>query len=329
MRRLERLHQPGLILASIVVLLLPVVAMQFAPVFAQRKTDEQPHQSELDRQDLLRKKRRFDLMEVKEQESLREFHRELTADPDKEKLTRVMKAYEEWLKGRRPGERAELLSLPPDERIQRMRKLMKDEADERLKRYARSSLTGKDADVVNEWSKQVIKRRAEDSEARLTEKDRAEIGSSDIRKAFRLRMMWMQMPATEMGLTEKEISELKANLSQTANAVIDKEPDSLKRDQMVRELIYAADFSRRSSRFGGFEVPEEELWKLYSGLDSKTREYLDKLSSGRMRGELYRLYYVRRRSASGGRQNGGRSNGGRSRGGSRSGNGSSSGRPGE
>lgn len=307
---------PKFKLAAIVLTLfaLGLACTQLAPILAQQDSEDKDKQSELDREERLRKKRRFDRLAEEEQARLREFHRVLNADPKKEQLTRVMHAYEEWLKNLRPGERAELLSLPPDERIDMIRKILKEEANERLKRYARSSLTGKDAEVLNAWFADVIAKRSAELETRLTSKDRREIGGSENRKYFRLRMIWVQLPPTDMGLEEAEIADLQSKLSDKANAVIDEQSDSLKRDQMVKELINASRFSRNRG-FGGFEVPEEELWKLYSSLDAKTRADLDGMSSGRMRGELFRLYFFRRRGPTGSfnGQRGGSNRGGSSR----------------
>lgn len=284
---------------SAVLVLSTALALHHAAAQQSAESPE-PQQQRQKQEELLRKKRRFDRLDAREQQELREFHQELSADPEREKLTRVMLVYEDWLNNLRPGERAELLSLPPDARIERIRKLIQDQANERLRRYARSSLTRDDAAAVNNWVQSVISRRATELEKRLSEESREEYEQmSEFRQRFRLTMTWLQLPTTEMGLLESEVEELKSQLSASAKAVIEEQPDAPKRDQMIRELINAAAVSRMGSRGGGFEVKEEDLWKFYSQLDPKSRAYLEGMPSGQLRRELQRLYYLRRRGRGG------------------------------
>jgi hypothetical protein len=247
-------------------------------------------------EELLRKKRRFDRLPETEQQRLRDFHRELSAEPNGgQELIQVMKAYEDWLRNLRPGERAELLSLPADERIVRIRKVMQDKANERLQRYARSSLTGNDADRVAEWMRDVISKREDGLIERMNSNEQRAVGrESGYRKGNLLRMKWLQLPITELALTSEEIDALEARLSDVAVQALNDQPDTTKRYQLIRELINAATVSRMRGERGGFIVDEGELWKFYSNLDSETRDYLESLPSAQMRGELHRQYFLRR-----------------------------------
>ena len=76
-----------------------------------------------DRQQLARQQERFDSLTPEEQQQLRQFHDDLEADPNHERLRKVLGSYYNWLKTLGPGQRAELLDLPPAERVERIKKL--------------------------------------------------------------------------------------------------------------------------------------------------------------------------------------------------------------
>jgi hypothetical protein len=268
----------------------------------------------LQQEELIRKKRRFDRLSTREQDRLRDFSKELEADPAREDLLRVMNSYHEWLQSLRPGKRAELLSLPADERIARIREVLEEEEKERFQRYVRSALTRDDAGHVSKWFQDVIGRRENQLEARLTDDVRAEFKNrSDSYRRIRLTMTWLQLPPGELGLSDKEIEDLKSQLSSSAVSAIKEQTDSLNRDQLIREFINAAWVSRM--RGGGPpRIAESDLWDFFSNsLDAEARSRLEGLTSERMRREL-RFLYIR---YGGGRSR--RGGGGENRGGSRSG----------
>ncbi|HIF32934.1 MAG TPA: hypothetical protein EYQ75_14905 [Planctomycetaceae bacterium] len=264
-----------------------IAVLLWSPTWSQQELDPDDGAYQ---EELLRKKRRFDRLSTQEQDRLRAFSRDLDADPEKEDLVRVMKAYHEWLQSLRPGKRAELLSLPADERIDRIREVLEEEQKERFQRYVRSTLTSDDARNVSAWFQGVIERRETELKARLDNKGRDEIKRSSSYRRMRLTMEWLQLPPGELGLTVKEIEDLKSQLSSGAVSAIEEQSDSIMRIQLIREFINAAWVNRiRGGRMP--RIAESDLWEFFSTrLDPEQRSRLEGLTSERMRRELQFLY---------------------------------------
>lgn len=85
-----------------------------------------------DEQTTLRGKlNRFHDLPTKKQESLRQIHRELESDEDRDQLLQTMFIYEQWLDGLDPSEQYELRDMPADERVRLVAREMERMADSR------------------------------------------------------------------------------------------------------------------------------------------------------------------------------------------------------
>ena len=60
---------------------------------------------------------KFEALSSDEQEQLRRLHEQLDSDPQGNQLRRTLARYHEWLKSLSPSDRADLLVLPPTERL--------------------------------------------------------------------------------------------------------------------------------------------------------------------------------------------------------------------
>ncbi|OHB81645.1 MAG: hypothetical protein A2V98_06845 [Planctomycetes bacterium RBG_16_64_12] len=85
--------------------------------------------SPAEKAELRRAQERFAALDGAEQQRLRELHEKIEADARSEALWDVVEQYCEWIKTLTPSERAELLELPPAERIDRMKALRKQQAE--------------------------------------------------------------------------------------------------------------------------------------------------------------------------------------------------------
>ena len=72
--------------------------------------------------ELQQKKARFESLTSAEQQRLRDLHRQLEGHASSDQLMQVLRRYDLWLSSLPSGERARLLAMPPDERIQQIRK---------------------------------------------------------------------------------------------------------------------------------------------------------------------------------------------------------------
>ncbi len=73
--------------------------------------------SATEKKELQSKQERFYRLDEKEQDRLRRLHEELSQAPDAAQLQRVMERYASWLQTLPSGARADLLSLPPADRV--------------------------------------------------------------------------------------------------------------------------------------------------------------------------------------------------------------------
>ena len=112
---------------------------------------------------LLQKKRRFDDLPAAEQERLREFHAALQTDPRQTELKHVLERYSSWLRMLTPLERAELTSLPPDKRLEKIGELLHAQDAQRFRMMARGLLLSpEDLSVIQEWCDKFIDDHAQE-----------------------------------------------------------------------------------------------------------------------------------------------------------------------
>ena len=107
--------------------------------------------SDAEKTAFLSKKRRFDDLPKEEQERLRRLYTDLQADPDHRRLFEVLRRYGEWLKTLPPGERAKLLSLPTDQRVQEIKEIQRTREAQRFKMMVDGRLGRDDMRAILQW----------------------------------------------------------------------------------------------------------------------------------------------------------------------------------
>ncbi len=95
--------------------------IRFEPPEVARRRIEGMSPAEKER--LRARREQFAALDAAEQTHLRRLHEDLAADPEAEALWAVAERYFEWLKPLPPFVRAELLALPPVERVERVERL--------------------------------------------------------------------------------------------------------------------------------------------------------------------------------------------------------------
>jgi len=76
----------------------------------------------------------FQAMTADQQARLRKLHQQIEQDPQAAELRRVMESYHAWLKTLKPFQKAELMELPPRERVERIKRIKHEQARKDSKR---------------------------------------------------------------------------------------------------------------------------------------------------------------------------------------------------
>ncbi len=117
---------PTAVLLGLMVVSFPASARAMnaneSPATEQDK-DKVKNISAEKKDELNRKRKRFENQSPNQKALLREFNREIENHEDSEHLTTVMNNYTEWLRTLPGADRAELLDLPANERIERIKEL--------------------------------------------------------------------------------------------------------------------------------------------------------------------------------------------------------------
>lgn len=251
--------------------------------------------------DLVRKKERFDQLPPEQQSAVRQLHAELSAEANESQLRSVLTRYHAWLQTLTAAQRAELLSLPADERMKQIRKLQ-DAQKQDQQRFVLpspgSSLPDADVATLLAWFDQLLARvqpQILDQSPRTKEfLDK----TSDPRQRRWILMMAVGRPRGENRLslltpTQEEIDALREQLSPPTRTQFDAAQSRDKKQELVQDWL-------RSAMFQQFRPTAEELERFYrEELTASEREWLDPMPRERFLRELGNMYRFR---ASGGQR---------------------------
>src|SRR5262245_56059345 len=135
--------------------------------------------------ELLRKKERFDKLSEVEKARLRDLHAQLAASPDWPELQTLMGRYCNWLKGLNPRERDEMLSLPVEKRIARIKEIVIRQEAHRFTDYITYHLPKPDQAAIYKWLEEFVGKHEQEILACLSPEDRRRIESIGDEKARR------------------------------------------------------------------------------------------------------------------------------------------------
>ncbi len=267
-----------------------------------------------------RNQERFNKMSLTEQQRVRSLHENLKQHKHSTRLTSLLSNYASWLRNLPAGQRAELLSLPSQERITKIREIIKRQEQERFRRLAADNLTNEDWQALFNWARSLAASRKDlllekFPETRRAHYDKVSEGQQSIILTFSLLGS-----NDDLNLELTEYNTLAGTLSDSAKQALKEPKDIDQKMNVVREWLKVMRFSHGSFFERREPVSEEKLAEFHDKLSEKHREYLDSLPSDRMKRELGWLYHSR---FFGGRRGPG------SRGGGRQGPGGRRGEPGK
>ena len=272
-------------LVGMLVLLVGSAAAADSTDPAQRLASLAPEQKE----ELLRKKERFDALPAGERERLRELHTSLSAAPNSPALSQTLDRYCEWLKTLSSAQRAELKDMPAEKRIERIKELLKQQENQRFQEYA-AGLPPEDRDTINRWLDEFVMRNEEEILQRLPSDMRrrlSEAPDDEARRRMLIMPLQYRRSDSDMPLpTREDFDKLLASLSPTTKKQLEQAKTPEERQSRTRDLVRAAIFSRFFP-----PVSDEELRKFYTSLPTESRERLEAFDHEQMTRELRRMYY--------------------------------------
>jgi len=276
--------------------LLPgtVVEGKDSPAVARGRIEAMSPQ---EKSQLSRRRERFAALEPAEQEQLRRLHRQIGDDPRAAELRRVMQRYYEWLKQLSPYARAELLELPPAQRIERIKKLKRNE-DERLAKR-------EDSDALRRWMEGYAARHEAELLKSMPPHYRqrlARLKGSDRSRAM-MGLMWMRWQSGDRGkrppLDEQELADLRSKLSPATRQQLEAMPAIQQWGTIASWIRQGLRHRAASHGFGTppLAVSEEKLADFFENkLSPEQRDWLLGLSSEEMDWALPQMYFSHLRS---------------------------------
>jgi hypothetical protein len=284
-------------------LFLFLVALPATPSSADDSAAQLATLSAEQKEELLRKKDRFDSLPQVEQDRLRALHQSLASSAKAEELSRVMDRYCEWLKTLTSAQRAELRDLPADKRIARIKELLQQQAGQRFQEYA-GSLPAEDREAIYRWLEDFITRNQDEIISQFTfdmKRRLADAHDEEARKRMLIMGFQYRRPDSQMPMpTQEDFGELLASLSPATRKKLEEAKTPEEKQARARELVRAAIFSRVFP-----PVSDEELRKFYVSLPADARDRLEGLDPEQTTRELRRMYYYERFRERGGPWGGG------------------------
>lgn len=243
--------------------------------------------------DLLQAAARLEALDPAERERLRRLNRRIDDDPEGAALRQVAARYYDWLKGLPMYRRAEIMELPPEERIAAVKKAVQEEEERSLRRPG-----PEDADALLDWMRQYAQRHEAAVLATLPPERQPEL-ASDPEHRLRVVMsaLWMRWQPGRRGALpapdENDRAEVLARLSPRTRQKLASKPV---RDQWkliagwARYLVHY-----QGDRDDGWltpEVSEAELIHFFEyELSAEQRDALLALPGEEMQRQLRRLYF--------------------------------------
>jgi hypothetical protein len=250
--------------------------------------------SPAEKKELQSKQERFYRLDPAAQDRLRRLHDDLSQAPDAARLQSVLTRYAGWLQTLPSGQRADLLSLPPAERIAEIRRVLQEQTASRMRSYVPRKLSDDDLRTIASWVEQMVQRREPELLERMPAfKEHLDNISDAKRRIQALAFMVHRSGFRRDWLhpTAEEIDQLKTQLSAEARQDLDK----AKAEGRLPELTDAWTRAAMFSRLTGPPADKEQLRKFFNEeLDPQQREFLESLPPERMQAELVRMYYAHR-----------------------------------
>ena len=240
-----------------------------------------------EKQELLRKKERFDKLLADEQRRLRELHHSISSAENAPQLQGTLSRYSQWLRSLSSAERAELLVLPCDERIAKIKEIVRRQEAQRFRQFAGSDLPDQDKDIIYEWLKEFVAKHEDEIVSALSPDFRRRL-SPDPERRRKSLIFWFgfRRPGGEAPYTTRDdFALLLPKLSEATRRELEKIPPEEK-ENAASELVRATVYSKMMP-----QVKEEDLKEFFSKLTPTERARLDSQNPDQMKRELTRMYH--------------------------------------
>lgn len=251
---------------------------------------------------LRRKKERFERLPEAEQQRMRELHAALANHENGDKLKDVLARYNQWLKTLPSAERAKLLGLPADERIEQIKLLRQQQVNKTYGLLGEKQEPPGDLVKLFLWANMFVRRHEREILAELPPQYREQIALADPRRRQRMLLsavigLMGRRPSQRLPQPSvQEMEQLKDALSPQAKKMLENEPDAARRIMMVQRWLQVAVFARLLP-----PIEDGALRRFFNEeLTDVEREKFDQLSPDQRQRQLRRLYYMRNRTGRGG-----------------------------
>lgn len=242
-----------------------------------------------EKEELRQKQESFVSLPEQEQARIRQLHEELNKSPDGQQLRGVLERYHAWLATLSSGERAELLSLPADKRLERIKAMIQSQEDARFRSEVQDKLTREDREAIVKWLLAFV----DEHKAEILDSlPKDQLPPPDDRWPLMFVMLrgWgegnLEMPRPK----QTDIQDLINTLSPDAKEALTSVREPQKRMEVAQKWIGAAIASRRWRSPPA--VSREELRKFYvDKLNASERERLEALAPEEMQRALQRMYF--------------------------------------
>jgi hypothetical protein len=257
--------------------------------------------------DLRRKKIRFDELNPEDKQRLRDLHSAITTDPNAKELESTVTGYNRWLATLDSAERSTLLDIKdPDSRIERIKELMQQQEARRFQQYF-ANLPENDRETILKWLEDFVVTHEDTIGGRLPGYAKQRIAeaadeSAKRRELFRSWQRWrrelnLPLPSSDdhTQLIKQLSAETQKMLESFAANELTKEPEDQRtperqqalQQRRVEELVRTAIYSRFFP-----QISQEELSKFYAAMksDDPRRKQLDGKEGEELRRELQRMY---------------------------------------
>lgn len=264
-----------------------------------------------EKEELRKKKERFDALSPAEQQRIRALHAAIAADPDSQELIQTMTRYNRWLATLDPTDRYKLLDTrDPQERVARVKELLQQQEERRFRQYF-ANLPEEDRKTIYQWIGEFLAAQADRVRARLPEGiahrlEHAPVDEARRRELFIAWQRWrrdfdLPAPGSEdyAALLKRFSPETQKQIEAAAQATAASESSTPRDPQQARERLRELQIRRveelvRTALYSRFfpQVSQQELLKFYQAMkpDDPRRKLLEGKEGEELHRELQRMY---------------------------------------
>ena len=258
---------------------------------------------EKERQRLKQKQIRFDQLDNVEKDKLREFYQRLQQDPNRERLNQVMQSYTRWLSALPSAQRRQILSLPQNERLVEIEKLIQEQETRRFKDLLNTRLDMRDLQIVSRWLNQWVQAQqdqitkyTDEIFSNLSEDVQQRIAAVSDRDSRMQMLLFASLESTGYDRWsewfpewDEATTELLESMSSNARATYDDAQTARERFQLIMRWGY---YAYIASRMKMLNVDDRVLEQFYREELSETdRDFVNRLPAKEYRTALQRLYF--------------------------------------